>query len=116
MADADWDVDGFKERFPEFDKIDDDVIKRAAAIFDELYKTAFDGLHVQCEDYFVAHWLTVNEGDGGGTVVSKSVGSVSITYATSDSGMPRYGSFGATKYGRRFVDLGSTYDSGVYIA
>ena len=29
-----WDVDGFKERFPEFDKTADALIKRAATIYD----------------------------------------------------------------------------------
>ncbi|WP_419630326.1 DUF4054 domain-containing protein [Thiolapillus sp.] len=118
MADKSWDVDGFKARFPEFDKTADALIKRAATIYDELYKAAFEGLRVQCEDYFVAHWLTIEDSDDvetSGVVTSKTVGPVSLGYASGAS-MPKYGAYGSTKYGRRFVELGSTFDMAVYIA
>ncbi|WP_419618329.1 DUF4054 domain-containing protein [Thiolapillus sp.] len=113
-----WDVDGFKARFPEFDKTSDALIKRAATIYDELYKAAFEDLRVQCEDYFVAHWLTIEDSDDvetSGVVTSKTVGPVSLGYASGAS-MPKYGAYGSTKYGRRFVELGSTFDMAVYIA
>jgi len=113
-----WDIAGFKERFPEFDKTADALIKRAAVIYDELYGQAFTGLQIQCEDYFVAHWLTINASDDvetAGVVTSKTVGPVSIAFG-GENKMAGYGSFAGTKYGRRFVDLGATYDTGVYIA
>jgi len=116
-----WDIAGFKERFPEFDKTADAIVKRAAVIYDELYGQAFAGLQIQCEDYFVAHWLTINASDDvetAGVVTSKTVGPVSIAFGggRNKTGGYGYGSFSGTKYGRRFVDLGATYDAGVYIA
>ena len=65
---------------------------------------------------FIAHnlKLVVDGGNaGGGAVSSKTVGSVSVSYDTSQSMLPNAGHWNQTMYGRQFAQLARLIGGGV---
>ena len=103
-------VEGFRQRFPEFNYIEDaNVIQRAIKMaglqFDyQKCESLDEDLAEEIGYLLTAHWLTVNTKAGTGTqksVASESLGSASKSYGTPSA---KYESdpFMATKYGQQF--------------
>jgi hypothetical protein len=99
-------IDDFKLKFPEFDTATVDL--RLPAIIDEykaFYNFAYTESTKQAVLYLLAHLLVGALADSNGpsqAMTSKSVGGVSVSYATSSSNSDRWLWLNSTKYGQRF--------------
>ncbi len=103
-------IDDFKARFPEFT---DAVVDQYLPILENVWTCYFNKPYTGCNQEailnLIAHLLTLEVRTSAApaqTVASKSVGSVSTSYATSgQSGGALFDTFSSTKYGQRFLYL-----------
>jgi len=102
---------GFKSRFPEFSTVDDSrvetFITRAELFVNE---GTWDTLYNEGLYYLTAHFLKksqdmANGGGASGPIASKSIGDVSISYASSASSSGFENSYNSTPYGVEFWNM-----------
>ena len=100
----------FKARFPEFaDAVVDQYLPILEPVWPCYFNKPYTGCNQEMVLNLVAHLLVMETRTGSAavqTVASKSVGSVSTSYATAtQSGGALFDTFGSTKYGQRFLLL-----------
>lgn len=112
-------IDDFKTKFPEFDSADVDA---AWASLDGEWQCYFGYGYgsAACNDqailYLIAHLYSSNTTGNSPTkdVMSKTVGSVSVSYAQAKENDRFSLFFGSTKYGQRFLMLTNRLAVGGY--
>lgn len=110
-------ADDLKARFKEFAGVDDQDINELEAIWPCYYGGGYADCNREIALNLVAH-LLVTDGDGGGNAApsrvedSRSVGSVSVSFASAASDPDMAAFFGTTKYGQRFLFLTRTRAAG----
>lgn len=106
-------ADDLRQRFPE---LDDEQIVTYTPILEPVYPAYFVGNYAVAKDReiilnLLAHLLIMETGNPTGagvrTVVSRTVGSVSESYADNSSKSQQAEFFSSTKYGQRFLLLTS---------
>lgn len=102
-------TDDFKEQFPEFPAAQVDqwmpIFESSVCCF---YNAPYTGCNKQATLFLLAHMLTVMTSPGNfglRSVASKSVGSVSVSFATIAQGNGRDDWLALTKYGQTFLML-----------
>ena len=113
-------TDDFKARFPEFATA---TVDTYLPILEPVWPCYFNRTYEDCTKEavlnLVAHLLVMETGSGSASikdVQSKSVGSVSVSYATAtQSGGQMYDMFNATKYGQRFMLLARSRYGGIAV-
>lgn len=103
-------IDDFKSRFPEFDTA---VVDQYLPILDPVWPCYYGGDYdLACDREIIlnllAHLLVGESADSSSanrTVASKTVGSVSVSYAGLDSQSATTDFFATTKYGQRYLML-----------
>ena len=103
-------IDDFKLRFPEFtDTVVDLYIPILEPVYPAYYALEYAAATQEATLNLLAHLITMETSAGSSStqaVASKSVGSVSISYAASTySGGELYDFYRGTKYGQRFLML-----------
>lgn len=104
-------IDDFKARFPDPEFATADVDSRLPALIDEyscFYNFPYEGCHKAAILYLLAHMMVgeVSASSGASQLTaSKSVGNVSVSYASLASNSSRDHWLNATKYGQRFLLL-----------
>jgi len=120
---ADFDVDTFRENFPEFastTKYTDEMIEFWSGLADKLLDTTrwtYLGIRTEGISLFTAHQITLaamNEEDAAAGVApgrstrptsSESVGGVSVSYDGASSAELNGGHWNETVYGRQYLRL-----------
>lgn len=106
-------ADDLRQRFPELDA---EQIVTYAPILEPVYPAYFVGNYSAAKDREIIHNLLAHllimetrntNGAGVRTVVSRTVGSVSESYADNSSKSQQAEFFSSTKYGQRFLLLTS---------
>ena len=103
-------IDDFKARFPEFDTA---VVDQYLPILEPVWPCYYGGDYSQvCDKEIIlnllAHLLvgeSATSSNASRTVASKTVGSVSVSYAGLDSQSSTTDFFATTKYGQRYLML-----------
>jgi hypothetical protein len=113
-------LDDFKARFPAFDTATADAyVPIVELVWPSYYNFAYDETTKEAILNLVAHLILdeTSSGDAGlKSQTSKSVGSVSVSYAAaSHSGGARFDFFNTTKFGRRFYQLTQRNAGGVAV-
>ena len=105
-------IDDFKARFPEFtDAVVDVWIPILEPVYPSYYALEYVAATQEATLNLLAHLITMETSAGSSSsatqaVASKSVGSVSISYAAATySGGELYDFYRGTKYGQRFLML-----------
>ena len=106
-------LEDFKARFPEFDEAVADSLVPALEPVLEIYYCG--SLEVAREKEILlnllAHLIILEDGGKSASmkdIASKSVGSVSVSYATPDANGDLQAFFGSTRYGQKFLFLTSS--------
>lgn len=104
-------IDDFKTRFPEFNSIEVDTY---FPLIENTWDCYYGGSYTnECDQEAILNLLahlfvdeTTSGTESNKVIQSKSVGSVSVSYANNTySGGERYDFFSSTKYGKRFLML-----------
>ena len=104
-------ISDFKNRFPEFNTIDDTRIQLFLDDSDLMVSTKWGKLRKLGILYLTAHNLAVSQiTDTGVTsspknIASKSVEGVSVTYESGSPMDSKYNYFNTTSYGKRYIEL-----------
>lgn len=111
-------IDDFKARFPEFaTAVVDQYIPILEPVWPCYYNKSYEACNQEAILNLVAHLMvleTTAGNDGPKTVASKSVGSVSVSYAV-DPAQNGGSMFNSTKYGQRFLLLTRSQYGGVAV-
>ena len=115
-------ISDFKARYPEFDSA---VVDARMPFMIDDYPLYFGRPYNDCNKPIIltllAHLLYIDTragvsgGDAGGVVQSKSVGSVSKSYAAKNSTSTLWDFFGGTKYGQAFIQMTSRIAGGRFV-
>lgn len=113
-------IDDFKSRFPEFDTT---VVNTKFPLIENVWSCYYGGSYSQvCDKEIIlnllAHLLTTEINTTSGSikgVASRSVGSVSESYATPSNQGSQTDFFNTTKYGQRYIMLTQKNKGGYFV-
>lgn len=104
----------FKARFPEFaPNVVDSRLPTMICDYPLYFNRPYEWRNKPIILNLLAHLLVIDQGnksggDAGGVVTSKSVGSVSKSFAAKNSKSTLWDFFGGTKYGQAFIQMTSS--------
>jgi len=103
-----------KQRYPEFSTWDNATIDAQVSVWPCYFGGQYSACNREIILNLVAHLLTVDSGGAAAmpTATSRTVGSVSESYAQQSDSTNLAAFFGATKYGQRYLFLTQTRAAG----